>query len=145
MLHSHDYTFIYCMYDRYWLGHQFLFFEQTNEPHHEKEHVKISHTGKFQSCRSNKQMNPITRKSMSKLVIQPSFRAVGQTNKWTPSRERAWVNISHTAKFQSCRSTKQTNEPHHEKEHVFGSTFVTAHPSADLRLIRVDEVKFSHF
>ena len=25
-------------------------------------------------------MNPITRKSMSKLVIQPSFRAVGQTH-----------------------------------------------------------------
>ena len=27
---------------------------------------------------SSKQMNPITRKSMSKLIIQPSFRAVGQ-------------------------------------------------------------------
>ena len=25
-------------------------------------------------------MNPITRKSMSKLVMQPSFRAVGQTH-----------------------------------------------------------------
>ena len=30
-----------------------------------------------------KEMNPITRKSMSKLVMQPSFRAVGQTHtKW---------------------------------------------------------------
>ena len=28
---------------------------------------------------STKEMNPITRKSMSKLVMQPSFRAVGQT------------------------------------------------------------------
>ena len=26
-------------------------------------------------------MNPITRKSMSKLVMQPSFRAVGQTHR----------------------------------------------------------------
>ena len=32
---------------------------------------------------STKEMNPITRKSMSKLVMQPSFRAVGQTHvKW---------------------------------------------------------------
>ena len=26
---------------------------QRNEPHHEKEHVKISNTAKFQSCRPN--------------------------------------------------------------------------------------------
>ena len=38
---------------------------------------------------STKEMNPITRKSMSKLVLQPSFRAVGQTH----------------AKWQTCRST----------------------------------------
>ena len=29
---------------------------------------------------STKEMNPITRKSMPKLVRQPSFRAVGQTH-----------------------------------------------------------------
>ena len=48
-------------------------------------------------------MNPITRKSMSKLVTQPSFRAVGQTHvKWStfkkPENKRqmydskAWVD-----------------------------------------------------
>ena len=32
------------------------------------------------SCSSTKEMNPITRKSMSILVMQPSFRTVGQTH-----------------------------------------------------------------
>ena len=32
------------------------------------------------SISSTEEMNPITRKSMLKLVMQPSFRAVGQTH-----------------------------------------------------------------
>ena len=34
----------------------------------------------FRNVLSISTLNPITRKSMSKLVIQPSFRAVGQTH-----------------------------------------------------------------
>ena len=33
--------------------HKFIFVKQTNEPHREKEHVDISDTAKFQSCRPN--------------------------------------------------------------------------------------------
>ena len=33
--------------------HKFIFVKQTNEPHREKEHVNISDTAKFQSCRPN--------------------------------------------------------------------------------------------
>ena len=37
---------------------------------------------------STKEMNPITRKTMSKLVTQPSFRAVGQTHAENPENKR---------------------------------------------------------
>ena len=33
--------------------HKFNSINQKNEPHHEKEHVKISNAAKFQSCRPN--------------------------------------------------------------------------------------------
>ena len=33
--------------------HKLNFMNQINEPHHEKEHVKISNIAKFQSCRPN--------------------------------------------------------------------------------------------
>ena len=33
--------------------HKLNFINQRNEPHHEKEHVKISNAAKFQSCRPN--------------------------------------------------------------------------------------------
>ena len=33
--------------------HKLNFINQRSEPHHKKEHVKISNTAKFQSCRPN--------------------------------------------------------------------------------------------
>ena len=36
--------------------HKLNFINQRNEPHHEKEHVKISNTAKFQSCWPNTYM-----------------------------------------------------------------------------------------
>ena len=33
--------------------HKLIFVKQTNEPHHEKEHVDISDTAKFQSSGPN--------------------------------------------------------------------------------------------
>ena len=33
--------------------HKLNFINQRSEPHHEKEHVKISNAAKFQSCRPN--------------------------------------------------------------------------------------------
>ena len=32
---------------------ELIFVRETNEPHREKDHVKLVHTGKFQSCRTN--------------------------------------------------------------------------------------------
>ena len=42
----------------------------------------------------NKEMNPIARKSMSKLVTQPSFRAVGQTHaEWQTFENNFYVSF----------------------------------------------------
>ena len=39
------------MTDANW--YKFYFINQMSEPHHKKEHVKISNAAKFQSCRPN--------------------------------------------------------------------------------------------
>ena len=56
--------------------HKLNFINQRNEPYHEKEHVKISKTAKFQSCR------PDTRRMVKK-----------NENKRQMYDSQAWVNI----------------------------------------------------
>ena len=48
--------------------HKFNFINPKNEPRHEKEHVKISNTAKFQSCR------PHTRAKKTRHLENPKIR-----------------------------------------------------------------------